>query len=289
MLSDREIWLGILLPLAISAVLGALAWWRGWRWLIPIAAAAGFLGGYASSLGVTGGFGLPGWPPRDGTDNLFWGALIAGVLALPAALWPGRWVCALGLWAGAVVWAMIRPLTPEAVSVHSAIAIAVTSSLASVVIIAILIEASEHLGHGWVVLALAIILGGAGALVLSSNLRTSGVYGLGAGAAIAGLFLFAWPLKAGPAVAVLSSTILLGLLAAGRFYPDPGIGWISAASLLFAPAMILVGVALPYELRWARGLAAVLAVAILVGAVVTPAALAAIHAAESDPYSTAEQ
>ena len=86
-------------------------------------------------------------------------------------------------------------------------------------------------------------------------------------------------------MALLAVSILCGLLAGGRFYPDPGVSWLGVAILLASPLVALAGLIVPARHAWLRGVTAVLAVAIVVAAVTAPAALAAKRAAEADPYS----
>lgn len=287
MLTNREILFGIMLPLAVAVVIGLIAWRTKQAWLLPLGGGIGFLVGYASSLGSTGGFGLPRLPPGDGTDWLFWAALPAIALAMLAGWLGWRWLAILGAWAGVVVWAIARPLVPGTLSAAAAVEIGVAAGVIGVIVVGVHSLVAARIGHGWSVLSLCIVLGGAGVTVLSSNLRTVGVYGIGAAAAVGGLVLFAQRLKAAPAVAILAASILCGLLAGGRFYPDPGVSWVGVAVLLASPLLMLAGLVVPSKRGWVRGAVAVLAVTIAVAAITAPAALAAKRAAEADPYSAA--
>jgi hypothetical protein len=285
MLSNREVFLGILLPLLVSLVIGAVAAWKRQAWLLPLGLGVGFLVGYANSLGSSGGFGLPAVPPSDGTDWLFWTTIPAIILAATTGWLRRGWMAILAAWAGAVVWMILKPLVPGTLSSTASLELAIAAAIVAPVITGLLHLAAQRLGHGWVAAALCIVLGGTGVVVLSSNLRTTGVYGLGAGAAAAAAMLFAARLKATQALAVLSTTILFGLLACGLFYPEPGVKPVFAGILAGAPLLVLLGLAVPAKKPWLRGAVAALAVAIAVAAVAAPAALAAKHAAEDYPTS----
>ncbi len=287
MLTNREMIFGIMLPLAVALVIGLIAWWSKRAWLLPLGGGIGFLLGYASSLGTTGGFGLPRLPPGDGTDWLFWAALPAIALAMLAGRLGWRWLAILGAWAGVLAWAVARPLVPGTLSAAEAVEVGAAAGVIGAVVVGVHTLVAGKIGHGWSVLSLCVVLGGAGVTVLSSNLRTVGVYGIGTAAAVGGLVLFAPRLRAAPAVAILAVSILCGLLAGGRFYPDPGVTRIGVAVLLASPLLMVVGLAVPTKRGWVRGVAGVLAVAIAVAAITAPAALAAKKAAEADPYGAA--
>lgn len=286
MLTNHEMLFGILLPLVVALVIGAVGWWTKRAWLLPLAGGLGFLAGYASSLGGTGGFGLPRLPPSDGTDWLFWTTLPGIALAMLVAWLGWRPLVILGAWAGVVVWAIARPLAPGTLSAAAVMEVSVAAAVLGVIVVAVHSLVAARIGHGWSVLSLCVVLGGTGVTVLSSNLRTVGVYGIGAATAIGGLVLFAPRLKAAPAVAILAASILCGLLAGGRFYPEPGVTAIGVGVLVASPLLALAGLAVPTKRAWVRGIVAVLAVTIAVAAVTAPAALAAKRAAEADPYST---
>lgn len=286
MLSNREMLFGIVLPLAVALVIGLIAWWTRRAWLLPLAGGAGFLAGYASSLSSTGGFALPRLPPSDGTDWLFWTTLPAIVLAMLAAWRQSRWLTILGAWAGVVVWAILRPLVPGTLDAVATMEFGAAAAVLGMIVVAVHSLVAARIGHGWSVLSLCIVLAGAGVTVLSSNLRTVGVYGIGAATAVGGLFQFAPRLRAAPAVAILTISILCGLLAGGRFYPDPAVSWAGVGILLAAPLLMLVGLTVPTKRPCFRGIVGLLAVIIAVAAVAAPAALAAKRAAQADPYST---
>lgn len=287
MLSAREILLGVLLPLMMSGALGLIAWWRGWRWLLPIGAGMAFLSGYASSLGG-GGFGLPGWPPRDGTDYLFWATLPAIALAAVSAQWPRWWSALFGLWAGVVVWLIVKPLSPGTVPATALWVLGLAAAVYGVAVVWAFSVAARRIGERTTALALAMVLGAAGILVLSSNLRTTGVYGMGAGAALAGSALFAGSLRCARPLAILGGALLVGLLAAGWYYPDPGISVWGAAGVALAPVVMWAGLLVPARRSRIRSLVAILATAVVLSAATLPSAIAAKNAAETDPYSSAK-
>jgi hypothetical protein len=145
--------------------------------------------------------------------------------------------------------------------------------------------ADRHLGTFVPGVALVIALVGAGISIFSSNLRIVGVYGLAAAMALAPAAVVSWRIQAGRSLAIFAVPLLAGLLAGGHYYPDPGLGWSSFIALMLAPAMLLAGLVLPERHAILRAAAALLAVAVVVGAVTVPTALAAKRAAEADPYS----
>jgi hypothetical protein len=144
-------------------------------------------------------------------------------------------------------------------------------------------------GSLWTIGAFAAALGGAGVMVMSSNLQTVGVYGLAAAAGVAPIALVAGQkVRASRSVAVVAAPLLAGLLAAGRFYPEPGVPLTQGIVLLLAPVLLLAGALLPVRREWVRGLIGLLAVIIAVAAVTGPSAMAAKKAAETpDPYGGA--
>ena len=138
------------------------------------------------------------------------------------------------------------------------------------------------------VAGLCLALGGAAVVVLSSNYGVAGRYGIAASAALGPIALLTGKLPAGRSVAVVCVPLLAGLLAGGRYYPDPGVTVLNFSVLIAAPALLLLAAAIPGNKVWARGVIAVLAVAIAVGSVAAPTALAAKKAAEAseyDPYA----
>jgi hypothetical protein len=279
MLTGRELLYSIGVPVAVSVLISLLGFWRRWAWAMPVAAGAGFLAGYYALSGV------PRLPPRDGTDWLFWAALpVTGLGVLDAAL-PRRWGWVLGAAAGGVAlligWSLVQNNTIPAAELCGValIAAVVGAGLSLVVRLA-----EPRLGTPAVVAALCVTIGAAGLVVLSSHQRVSGVYGIAASAALGPVAVFTGRVRAARSVAIVALALLAGLLTGGHYYADPGVGWTHAGILMFAPALLLPCVALPGRRNWLRGIVAVALVAIAVGAVAVPTALAAKKAAEVDPY-----
>lgn len=286
MLSEREILFGIVLPLVVSLCIGLAGRWSKQAWLMPLGCGVGFLVGYCDSLGSAGGFGLPRLPPQDGTDWLFWTTLPAIALATFSATKPRRWHAAMGLWAGVVVFAIARPLVPGTLSLNAAILVAILAAVTGVALVRAQSAAAKRLGDPWTVASLYIVLGAAGVTVLSSNLRTVGVYGLGASAAVVPLILLTRNRHVGGSLAILAISILSGLLTAGHYYPDPGLTPIQTTILGLSPLLVLIALRFPARRPFLAGVAALLAVTIAVLSIAAPSALAAKRAAEGDPYGS---
>jgi len=227
-------------------------------------------------------------PPANGTDWLFWLAIPVTVLGFVDALLGGRWGWILGASAGAVGVGILRPLSgmmdPQTLWVTVGV-LAIAGGLLAWVAW----YAERRAGPLWTIGAFAAALGGAGVMVMSSNLQTVGVYGLAAAAGVAPIALVAGrKVQAGRSVAVVAAPLLAGLLTAGRFYPEPGVPWTQGIVLLLAPALLLAGALLPIRREWVRGLIGLLAVVIAVAAVTGPSAIAAKKAAETpDAYGGA--
>src|SRR6476469_174573 len=96
MLTLHEILFAIVIPAVIAELFAGLGFWRRWAWAMPAAAGIGFLAGYF--VHPT----LPGFPPQDGTDWLFWAAIPLTVLAIVDALIGRRWSWIFGAAAGGV-------------------------------------------------------------------------------------------------------------------------------------------------------------------------------------------
>jgi hypothetical protein len=268
--------------LFVSTLVAALGHWRGWAWAMPVAAGAGFITSYAL-------LGIPKLPPRDGTDWLFWVAIPVTLLGVVDAMVGGRWGWVLGAAAGGAMLVIVRPLAPDAVSMGELLGM--TMALAGVGALLCLGArfAEWRIGAPAIVAALCITLGGAAVVVLSSNLRIVGIYGIALSAGLGPVAVLAGDhLRAGRSVAVVAIPLLAGLLAAGRYYADPGVSWSNFAVLMLAPALLPLSALPPGKRVWIRGVLAVVAVAITVAAVTMPTVLAAKKAAEStanDPYA----
>ncbi len=273
MLNWQELVRVVLVPLVVAAAIAGLGRWRRWLWAMPAAAGAGFLAGYAL-------LGVPGLPPRDGTDWLFWVAVPLTFLGIADALARRRWGWVLGASAGAVAFALIRPLWQSGVSAGALYGIPLLLSVVGAVLCLVIDLSERRVGSVAVVAALCVVLGGTAVVVLSSNLRIVGLYGIAASVALGPVGAVAGRLAAGRSVGVLTIPIVAGLLVAGRYYPDPGVSWTNFVVLMASPLLVLIAAALPGRKNWARGLVAVVLVAVAVGCVAAPTALTAMKAAE---------
>ena len=292
MLTPEELARAILVPLLVAVVIAALGTWRRrWAWALPVAAGAGFLAGFAL-------FGVPRLPPRDGTDWLFWLAFPLAALGAADTLlqryprWR-RFGWLAGAAAGAAVFVIGRPLVPGGLSASTLATDALAYAAAGAALVYTAHWVEPRVGSWAVVAAFCITVGGAGVVVMSSHLRIVGIYGLAASAALGPVAAFAVrfrggePNRPGRGVAVLAAGLLAGLLAGGRYYPDPGVSTAHLFVLTAAPVLVSLGALLPIKRPWVRGAVAVLAVAVAVGAVAVPTALEAKRAAEAtpdDPY-----
>jgi hypothetical protein len=264
----------ILAPLIVAAAVAALEWWRKWPWAMPAAAGAGFMAGYAL-------VGVPRLPPLDGTDWLFWLALPVTALGIVDAITGWRWGWVMGAAAGLVALLVVRPLTPQAVSTGAMVGTALTLAAVGAGLCYVARVVEVRTGPRTLVAGLCIVMGAAAVVVFSSNLRSGGLYGLAAAAALAPVALIAG--RRAEAVATVAIPILAGLLAGGHFYPEPGVTWTHLIILMVAPALLLVGAVLPRKWPRLRAVASLLAVAVVTAAVAAPAARAAKKASEADP------
>jgi hypothetical protein len=158
-------------------------------------------------------------------------------------------------------------------------------------VVCLLVRLAEpRIGSAAAVSGLCVTLGAAAVVVLSSNLRIVGVYGVSAAAAFGTVaVLSVGAPRVGGSVAIVALPLLAGMLAGGHYYPDPGVSRANFAVLMLAPILLLAGAYLPTKRAWVRAGVSVLAVAVAVGAVTVPTALSAKKAAEevqtADPYS----
>jgi hypothetical protein len=297
MLTASQILYGLVLPAMVSLALAAIGWWRGWRWVMPLAAGGAFIVAYAA-LGLSGlpprsgaewpawlARGVPKFPPSNGSDWLFWLAIPVTALGLLDAVVGGRWGWILGATAGAVALGILRPLwgMTDGLTFWATIAVLTVVGVLHAWVASVV---EQRAGSLWTIGAFAAALGGAGVMVMSSNLQTVGIYGLAAAAAVAPVALLSYrKLAAARSVAVVAVALLAGLLVAGRYYPDPGVPLVQGLVLLGAPVLLLIGAFLPVRREWVRGVVGLLAVIIAIAVVTGPAAVAAKKAAESaDPY-----
>ena len=276
MVTTNELLRVLLLPLLVSAVVAGVGRWRRLPWCAPLAAGVGFLAGYAA-------VGVPKLPPADGTDWLFWLAVPLTLLGGVIARFGGRAGWLLGLAAGAVSYGVARPIVPGAVSPHAALLLAGFFAAAGVAVSAATRVAASRAGAWAVGVGWAVVVGGAAVLVMSSNLRVVGVYGIAAAAAVGPAGVLGAPRLRG--FGPVAAGLLAGLLTGGRLYPDPGVAWTPLVIFALAPLLLAFAALLPTRRRWVRGVVGVVLVAVAVAAVVVPAAVAAKHAAEDDPYA----
>ncbi len=279
MLTLHELEYALLIPAVIAALITGLGLWRGWAWLMPAAAGLGFLAGYFVLSGV------PGIPPQDGTDWLFWATIPLIVLAVVDATIGKWWGWAFGAAAGGVALLIVAPLAHSGIG-WGTIAICALLTAACGAAVALVAQWVEpRLGSRAIAAALCITLGAAAVVVLSSNSRVVGTYGLAAAAAMGSVAILIGRLRAARSVAILASGVLTGLLIGGHYYPEPGVPLIDLVILMLAPLLILPFAMLPARWTWWRGVVAVVAVAVVVGSVTVPTALKAKRAAEGDPYA----
>jgi hypothetical protein len=283
--TPHEILLAVVLPAIISTLLAALGAWRTWTWAMPLAAGIAFIVSYAS-------FNVPKLKPTDGSDWLFWLAIPLTLLATLDGIFGKRWGLILAGFAGVMVAVLIHPLinpkVPDSPTPRTLWTMAIITALTTIALAAIADVAQRRLGSLWIILAFCIATGGVGVVILSSNLHTTGLYGIAASSALGPIALFAIRLNAARSMAIFAAPLLASLLIIGRFYPDPGVSWTNFTVLLASPALLLIGAFLPLKRQWLRGLIALLAVTIAVAAVTAPTAQAAKKAAGedtiNDPY-----
>jgi hypothetical protein len=126
-------------------------------------------------------------------------------------------------------------------------------------------------------------------VLLSSNVRLLGIYGIATAAALGPVAALAGSLHAGRSVALVATSLMAGLLTGGHFYAEPSITWFQAGVLFLAPAATFVASKITVKTHArARGVIAVVLVAAVVGALAVPAAINAKHEAEKtsdDPYA----
>jgi hypothetical protein len=303
MLTGQELIHALLVPALLAGFLAAIARWRRWAWAMPLATGAGFLAGYALLR-------FPGLPPRDGTDWLFWLTIPLTLLAILSSIGgsdtlvrhaaesgdvlvpradakPARWTWTFGAAAGLVALVIMLPLTRVgSVSTTATIATTLPLAIAGAALTFLLRFAVDRLGPLATLLSLCITLAGAGVIVMASNLRIVGIYGLAAAAALAPVSLLSRDPRAARALSILTIPLLAGLLTAGHYYPDPGLSWLHFLLILCAPLLLIPAAALPIKSNRTRAAIAMIAIATFVGAITIPNALAAKKAAEEDPYSS---
>ena len=286
MVTNQDILFGLAIPFLLAAVLGGLGAWRRWAWMLPLAGGVAFVAGYVGATWPQ----RPRLPPVEGSDWLMWLGAGAAVVGAAAAAVRWGWVApVLGAFAaGVTVYVIGRPLSPHAVSAQTLWTAARLVAAAAAGVVALTAWVGTAMPAVWVIGSLSIVLAGAGVLVMSSGFRTMGVYALGAGVtlgavALAGIRFGGRDLRAVRAVrgvSVYATAVLAGALAAGRFYPEPGVTVNQFATLLVAPAMVFAGALAPSRRGWVRGVVAAAVVGVVVATTVGPRALAAKRAAD---------
>jgi hypothetical protein len=285
MVTPSELARVLLAPLIVSALIAAIGRWRNWAWMMPLAAGAGFLAGFAL-------IGVPKLPPRDGTDWLFWLAIpvtaVAIIDALPFGSRRVRDHITPPFAPGLVAIVIYLPLHAAAGSLV-AFVVGFGFMLAAYIVHLAFGFAGKRLGATVIIAVLCVTVGAAAVVLLSTNTRILGIYGIAAAVALGPVAALVGPMRAGRSVAVVALALLAGLLTGGHFYADPGITWLQAGVLFVAPAMVVIGCMVPVgRCVWARSVISLALVIAVVSAVTIPAALAAKHAAEKtseDPYA----
>ncbi len=245
---------------------------------MPLAVGAGFFTGYSIA-------GVPGFPPSDGTDWLYWLGIFAVALGIIDALYPSQIGWLTGAFVGIVSLVMMRPLVPGGISTAELWRVAIALTAAGIVLTLAIQLAEPRVGAWAVVAGLCIAMGGAAVMVMSSNSRKGGYFGLGGAAALGAVAVVIGNLRGTRAVAIVALPLLAGLLVGGHYYPDPGVAAINVAVLLLSPLLLWTGMLVPPKRRWTRAIVAIVAVAVAVAAVTGPVALKAKKAAESSSSS----
>src|SRR5687767_1215444 len=160
MLTSDDLLRAVLVPALVAGAVAAVGWWRRWDWAMPAAAGLGFLAGHAL-------LGVPGLPPRDGTDWLFWLAIPVTLLGVMDSVTARRWGGIMGAAAGAVAYLVVRPLPAEAVSAASLYGTALGLAVAGAAVVVVVGWAEPRVGTAAVVAGLCVALGAAAVVVLS--------------------------------------------------------------------------------------------------------------------------
>ena len=274
MLTNEDLLWGIVLPVAVAVAIALIGAWRRWAWAMPVATGVAFLVAYYL-------LAKPTWNPSAGADWLFWLAIPLTLIAALDAQFRPRFGWLLGALAGVVAFVLLRPIAASVPANEMWVAVVALAAFGVAMTWTGEFAAGRY-GPVWALLAFTVVLGGAGVVVLASNYKSFGQLGLAAAAALGPVAVLSFRAPgAGRATAFLATTLLAGILAAAHFYVDPGVTRINMGVLLAAPLLLLVGVALPLRRTWLRGLIALLATTIAVGAVAAPTALAAKKAAEN--------
>src|SRR5439155_10612925 len=240
MLDRNEIIAGILIPVAVAALLAAIAAWRRWSWGMPLAAGVGFLAGYAAWMRS-----IPRLGPTDGSDWLFWLAIpLAGCGIVCAVIDRRRWAWIFGACAGAAAVVLLRPLA-DTLGSSTIWLVALATVAAGAALVWIIGFTQPRTGSLWTLAALCVAMGGAGVVIFASGSRTIGIHGISAAAALGPITVLSFRTRASAAVGVAAFAVplLAGFLVAGHFYAE--VTWTNLIVLLASPALLLVGAWLP--------------------------------------------
>lgn len=281
MVTFAELCRAVVVPILLATLIAGIGRWRAWVWMMPLAAGAAFLAGYALLLN-----GVPRLPPRDGTDWLFWAAIPVTLLGVVESLLNKRWGWILGAIAGGVAVLVAWPLVPRTVPMLEAIALGASLAIigAAVCFVASILEARTD--SFTIIASQCLIIGAAAVVILSSNLRIVGIYGMAASAALVPVaILTKTNFRAACGVTIVAIPILAGLLVGGRYYPDPGVSWLQVTILMLAPALPLAGLLIPGQQHpRVRSLLMLVIVALVAAVVALPPAMEAKRAAEENTY-----
>ena len=286
MLTDHEIYLGIALPGLVSLALMLIVAWRRWTIALPTVVGIAFMVGYWLLR-------RPELPPQDGSDWLFWMTLPLMLGAIVFQRQGAGWGL-MGMMAGALVYVVLRPITPALglAAIWRCSAIAALWGTAAAITLP---WATRRIGAAWILGSLSSIVGATAVLVLSSNYRAYGVVGMGAAAAIAAIALGTPWMESrgelnGPAsvrgLAVIIGGLLAGLLAGGRYYPRAGVSPLYFHVFGAAPLLIPLAYFVPGKRAWPRGVFALLLTSTVVWCIAVPRAIAAKQAAETPASPT---
>jgi hypothetical protein len=217
------------IPLAIALVV----LFPKWRWTATLAVGAAFI------VGHVGWPGVPEVPPSTGGDWIFWLAgpltavgLIESLVRMPA------WVRAIltSIASVALVWVILRPLIPQALTPTQAATGAALFGLAA----ALAVESTHHLARRepgiTIPLVLMIVAMAGGIMLLGSGSVTQGfLAGPLVATTIAGVVLTRRQPWARVGAALVLLVLLAGLLVRSHFYNYDGATTAMVLLVILAP------------------------------------------------------